>query len=159
VAVSRALRRLLRVRELEEEQLQLALQTAEADVHRLEVALAATVERERRGRRLIEASARGGELHDRMVGIEEMRAADRYRAALKPRVEAARQLVALRRQEFMNKRIERRQAETLIKETEARDLIEAGRRGQQTLDDWYGSKLHRKDDAKAPAVPKDSEPE
>jgi hypothetical protein len=33
----------------------------------------------------------------------------------------------------------------LIEETEARDAIEAGRRSQQDLDDWFGNRRHRKD--------------
>ena len=41
------------------------------------------------------------------------------------------------------KRVERRQAETLIHETEAQEVIESGRRGQQSLDDWYSSRLYR----------------
>jgi hypothetical protein len=53
--------------------------------------------------------------------------------------------VATLREEFLAKRVERRQAETLIKETEARDAIEAGRRSQQNLDDWFGNRMHRKD--------------
>jgi len=53
--------------------------------------------------------------------------------------------VAALREEFLAKRVERRHAETLIKETEARDTIEAGRRSQQNLDDWFGNRMHRKD--------------
>jgi hypothetical protein len=48
-----------------------------------------------------------------------------------------------RREEFLLKRVERRQAETLIQEIEAREAIEDGRRGQQALDDWYSSRLYR----------------
>jgi hypothetical protein len=51
-----------------------------------------------------------------------------------------------RREEYLLKRVERRQAETLIQETEARDAIVDGRRGQQTLDDWYSSRLYRDGD-------------
>jgi len=47
------------------------------------------------------------------------------------------------RQEFLSKRVERLQAETLIKETEAQDAIESGRRSQQVLDDWFRSKQFR----------------
>jgi hypothetical protein len=35
------------------------------------------------------------------------------------------------------KRVERRQAETLIREEEERVKIEEGRRSQQALDDWH----------------------
>jgi hypothetical protein len=48
-----------------------------------------------------------------------------------------------RRQEFLSKRVERRQAETLIAETEAREAIVDGRRTQQSFDDWYSSRLYR----------------
>jgi hypothetical protein len=143
MAVSRALRRLLRIRDLEEGQSRLALESALGELHRLEHALTATVERERRGRRLVGDSARTGQLPDRLAGLEETRSSVRHAAALEPRIEAMGDDVAMLRREFLGKRIERRQAETLIQETEAEDAIAAGRRGQQALDDWYGSRLYR----------------
>jgi hypothetical protein len=82
-------------------------------------------------------------LIDRLAGLEETRAAGRHAAALAPRIaDAELDVIALRR-EFLARRVERRQAETLIRETEARDAVEAGRHGQQALDDWFGNKLHR----------------
>lgn len=143
MTVSPALRRLLRIRDLEEEQSRLALESALGELHRLKHALAATAELSRRGRRLVGASAQTGELPDRLAGLEEMRSATRRVAALAPRIADAELDVAKLRQEFLSKRVERRQAETLIKETEARDAIEAGRRSQQALDDWYRNRLHR----------------
>jgi hypothetical protein len=143
MAVSRALRRLLCIRNLEEEQSRLALESALGELNRLEQALAATFERDRRGRRLVEASARTGQLTDRLAGLEETRSSVRHAAALGPRVEAMEDDVAALRQEFLNKRVERRQAETLIQESEAREAVETGRRGQQALDEWYGSRLYR----------------
>ena len=145
MAVSRALRRLLRIRDIEEEQCRLAVESASATLHRLQHALEATVERGRRGRRLIEASVHSGELPDRLAGLEEIQAAGRHGVALTPRIADAELDVAALREEFLAKRVERRQAETLIKETEARDTIEAGRRSQQNLDDWFGNRMHRKD--------------
>ena len=144
MAVSRALRRLLRIRELEEEQNRLALESASSELNRLENALTATYERERQGRRLVEAGARSNELTDRLAGMEEIRSAGLHAIALGPRIDAKQEEVAACREEFLVKRVERRQAETLIEETEARDAIEAGRRGQQSLDDWYSSRLYRK---------------
>jgi hypothetical protein len=47
------------------------------------------------------------------------------------------------RQAFLLKRVERRQAEALIGETEEREAITAERRGQQSLDDWFRSRLYR----------------
>jgi flagellar biosynthesis chaperone FliJ len=143
MAVSRTLRRLLRIRSVEEEQSRLALESALSEFNRLEHAMTATGERARRGRRLVEASARSGELTDRLAGLEETRAAGRYAAALAPRIADAELNVSARRQEFLSKRVERRQAETLIQEAEAQSAVEAGRRGQQALDDWYGNRLHR----------------
>ena len=143
MTVSRALRRLLRIRSLQEEQSRLTLESALGELHRLEHALTATVDRERRGRSLIQASAQTGELMDRLAGFEETRSAGQHAAALGPRIDGMGEEVTERREEFLLKRVERRQAETLIQETEARNAIEDGRRGQQALDDWYSSRLYR----------------
>lgn len=144
MAVNRALRRLLRIRDLEEEQCRLALEAGLAERSRLQAALDAAAERDRRGRRLITASAHTAELPDRLAGLEEARTARRLATALTPRLAQMDLLVAARRQEYLNKRVERRQAETLIRETEQRDAVEAGRRSQQALDDWYGNRVFRK---------------
>jgi hypothetical protein len=143
MAVSRALRRLFRIRELEEEQGRLALESALGELRDLRNALVAAIVRARNGRRLLANSAHSGELPDRIAGLEETRAADRRAALLGPRIADAELDVVARRQEFLQKRVERRQAEALIRETEALDEAEAGRRNQQTLDDWFGNKLHR----------------
>jgi hypothetical protein len=117
-------------------------------------------DRNRQGRRLIEASARSGELPDRLAGIEEMHAAARYAAVLAPRIQEIQRDVVALRQAFLVKRVERRQAETLIQETEARDAVETGRRDQQGLDDWYRNRMHReelssKSDEASPAASED----
>lgn len=142
MAASRALGRLLRIRDLEEEQCRLALESALGELNRLEDALKATVERERRGRRLVDSSARTGELPDRLAGIEESHAVDRLFAVLEPRIAAKKEDVVARRQEYLSKRIERRQAETLIAESNALEAAEEDRRGQQALDNWYSSRQH-----------------
>lgn len=143
MAASRALRRLLRIRDLEEEQCRLALETALGELNALENAMRATVERERQGRRLVEASARSGELADRLAGIEESHAADRLFAILGARIAAKEDEVAMLRQQFFAKRVERRQAETLIEEAEVEEALDAERRGQQDIDDWYGAREYR----------------
>lgn len=48
-----------------------------------------------------------------------------------------------RREDLLQKRVERRQAETLIQESEAQGTIEAERCSQQALDNWYGSRQYR----------------
>src|SRR5271157_3529620 len=146
MAVSRALRRLLRIRDIQEEQSRLTLESALGELYRLEHALAATIERNRRGRSLVLVSAQTGELTDRLAGLEETRSASLHSAALGPRIDGMEEEVANRRQEFLFKRVERRQGETLIQEAEAQEAIESGRRGQQALDDWYSSRLYREAD-------------
>jgi len=153
MAISRALRRLLRIRNLEEEQSRLAVESALVELRRLEHALRASVERERRGRGLITLSARNGELPDRVAGVTEMRIASAHATALTPRIAESEGEVADLREEFLLRRVERRQAETLIDETEERDAVEAARRGQQTLDDWYGGRLHGEETTRARPEP------
>lgn len=151
--VSRAMRRLLHIRSLEEEQSRLALDSALGDLHRLEAELTATAARDRQGRRLVETSAQTGQLPDRVAGLEETRSATRYAEALEPIIEAKGDEVTDLRQKFLLKRVEHRQAETLIQKTEARDAVEADRHAQQSLDGWYGSRMHREGpEAEAPAA-------
>ncbi len=145
MAVSRALRRLLRVRDLEEEQSRIALESAIGDLRRLEHAQEDTVARDRLGRRLVDTSASSGELTDRLAGLEEQHAAHRFRMALAPRVRDAKQDMDSLREDYLATRVERRQAETLIKEAEARDALEAGRRAQQALDDWFRNRRRREE--------------
>jgi hypothetical protein len=137
VAVARTLRRLLRVLELEEEQAKGALEAALGVLRRLEQVRLAAAARERRGRELVAASARTGEIADRLAGIEEARAARRAAGLLKERFAAAERQAAARREEYLAKRVERRQAETLIKEAEAREALEAARRSQRSNDEWF----------------------
>jgi hypothetical protein len=143
VAVSRALRRLLRIRDIEEEQCRLEVESAQGDLGKLKDAMGVAVHRSGGGRRLVHDSARSGELPDRLAGLEETRAADRRRVALAPRIVDAEQDVVLLREEYLAKRIERRQAETLIEGAEAQEVVESERRGQQGLDDWYRNRMHR----------------
>jgi aspartokinase len=143
VAVSRALRRLLRVRGLEEEQSRLALEASLAELRRMEHALEAAAERDRRGRALVGASARTAEVADRLAGLAESKSAARRAAALAPRIAAGETEVADLRDEFLTRRVERRQADTLIEEAEALEALEAARRGQQALDDWHAARRFR----------------
>lgn len=153
MAVSRALRRLLRVLEIEEDQCRLALESAVSELAHLERSLASVGERDRSGRKLIHTSAQSGELSDRLAGIEETRAAKRRAEALRPRIVDAQSNVESLRQVFLDKRVECRQAETLIRETEARDRLVAGRRSQQALDDWYLNRLHASGHTKSASTP------
>jgi hypothetical protein len=59
---------------------------------------------------------------------------------LVPRIDAKGAEVAVLRQEFLSKRVERRQSETLFQEAEAQQAIKASRHEQQSLDEWYGAR-------------------
>lgn len=135
--VSRALRRLLRLRSLEEEQRRLALEGTMSELRHLEHVFAAEAERERSGRALVTESARTAVLTDRVAGIEEARSAAWRKEAIRPRIaEKAIECVELR-EEFLAKRTERLQTETLIDEAEARDAVESERRDQRAVDEWF----------------------
>jgi hypothetical protein len=145
--VSSALRRLLHVRDIEEEQQRLALESALGELHALERAIAAAHAREHAGRKLLALSVCEGGVADRTAALVEGQSAARCAAALPPRIAAAENSVLRVRQAYLDKRIERRQAQTLIEESEARDAVEASRHNQQTLDETYGAGRHRiKDD-------------
>jgi hypothetical protein len=137
MAVSQAVRRLLRLREIEEEQRAAALESAIGEWKWLEAVQEAARTRERSGRRLVAESAATGELADRLAGVEQTRSAGRHAAAIEPRIRAAEQAVATRRQEFLAKRVERRQVELLIGQAEAEEAQAVERRAQSETDDWF----------------------
>jgi len=147
MAVSRALRRLLRIRELNEDQHRLALEAALRQLDLLEQALAAAEQRGTQGRRAIASSARSGVLDDRLAGLEESRAAGRHTASLAPRIGDSEKDVADLCEQLLAIRVERRQAEALVDEARAREAITAVRRTQQAIDDWFGARRHREKDA------------
>lgn len=140
MAVSRTLKRLLRVLELEEEQCLGVMEEAMAELRRLETALAAAGERSRQARLMVVNSAYSGEFEERLAGLTESAASERLQKALKPHISAAEGFVAEAREAYLAKRIERRQAETLIEEAEAREKVENNRKAQASLDEWYLSK-------------------
>jgi hypothetical protein len=142
MAVSNALRRLLQVRDLEEEQHKLALDSALAELHRLGSALHAARARERTGRALIAASAHSGDAAERVAGIVENEAGHHHAELLTLRRVAAEQRAASLRQEYLAKRVERRQVETVIQEAEAQETIEERRRDQQSADERFGMRHH-----------------
>ena len=143
MAGPRALRRLLRVREIEEEHRRRELEAAMDELRRLERALAAAGERDRGGRLMIAQSATSGEVLDRLAGLEESLAAQRSAGFLGPRTVRGQQEVARLREDFLAKRVGRRQAEHMLESMEARRAIETARRGQQTLDEGHLSQMRR----------------
>jgi flagellar export protein FliJ len=155
MAVSHAMRRLLRVREIEEERSHTALESALAELSRLEAALQSAAERGRRGRRWIASSAGSCETIDRLAGLEESRSAQRHAAVLAPRILEAVAAVESSRVQYLGKRIERRQVEMLLEQAEAREAAAANRRTQQQLDHWFLNSSRR---ARKPTPPSDRQP-
>jgi len=147
MAVSRAMRRLLRLREMEEEARRAALESSLGDLRRLEEARAAARVREHSGRLLLAASVHSGEMTDRLAALEETHAAERHKEALEPRIRETEQCVVSRRRELLAKRLERRQVETLIEEAQTSEAAEEGRRTQRGLDDWFLGRGQRERDA------------
>jgi hypothetical protein len=141
MSVSTAVRRLLLVRGLEETLQRRELQYAQGDLAALELALSAASERQRAGRRLIASAVHSEELCDRLVGMEEVQAGRCSGAVLKPRIHQSALVVEELRNALLDKRVERKQAEALIKAVEAREAIEADRRMQHSLDDWYLTRI------------------
>ena len=128
---------LLRIRKLEEEQAQVILQTAIGELQKLKVARLASMDRGRKGRALVNASAGSGESSDWFVGLEEIRATSRLNEVLSVRITLAESTIVRLREGLMAKRIERCQVETLLEEIDAQDAIRSGRWSQAALDDWH----------------------
>ena len=143
MSVSKALERLLRIRRLEVEQRRLKLEAALARLQVLEHARHEAAEMERQGRARVIESASSGELADRVAGLVQSDAARARMKMLEPRIAAAEIETFDRRREFLEKRVERRQAATLIEQATARDELEQERRIQGTIDDQFATRIHR----------------
>ncbi len=138
--VSRALRRLLQLRLLEEDQSRLALESALAELHRLERALESAAERGRNSRELVRRAACTNDLPDRIAGLEEGRAALRQAVSLEGAICKSRLATDSLRENYQSARVERRQVETLLQEARAAADLDTTRRSQQALDNWFGSR-------------------
>jgi flagellar export protein FliJ len=140
MAGSKGLRRLRDIRQAQEEQSRDAMEASIAELQRLTTALVQARERVGRARMLISSSAHTGKLIDRIAGLEEIRSADRMAKTLAGKVAAAGNRVQQRRQEFLEKRMERRQVEIVYEAMQARDAADVNRKSQLALDDWYSQR-------------------
>jgi hypothetical protein len=145
MGVSRTLQRLRRIRDIEEEQYRLKLESALGELHTLERARDSAGARERAGRQLVGASLESGEVADRQAGLVEAAAGKECGRVLARRIVTSEAQANRLREEFLTKRVERRQAETLIEEEKAMEEVESGRRNQRNLDDWFGSRKQREE--------------
>jgi flagellar biosynthesis chaperone FliJ len=135
--VSKPLRKLLRIRELEEEQVRSALEATLGEANRIGAALEAAAQREKHGRRMVTGSVHTGSVTDRIAGLEENRIVSNMARTLNVRLAAVEQQAAQLREHLLATRVQRKQAETLVEEGKARADAQAEHRRQQNLDDWY----------------------
>lgn len=143
---ARTIERILSILQLQEDESRRALELALAELAQLKLALRATQQRERGGRNLVAASAKSGEIADRIAGMEESRSAARRAAALTFRIRAADDEVAALRQDYLGKRTRRLQAETLAAKERAREAATSLRLSQRAQDDWFLNRLRLNDD-------------
>jgi hypothetical protein len=141
--IARGMQRLLRVLELEEEQRRAQMEETLADLQRLKRALTNAREQEHRGRHMVAEGARANDVVERLAGAEKSRTALRRSTALRPRMAESEKAAGERREKFLEKRIERRQAEAMIERCKAAERAESTRRGQRFLDDWFLSKMRQ----------------
>lgn len=140
MAQARALRRLLRVRDLEEEQCRMAVAATAAELNRLKSMRETALSSGFQGWQMATESAHSGELAARLGAVEQTCAAARVAQLAETRIAQAEAQLSTLREAFLAKRLERRQAETLLKEAEARQAGEEARRMQRAADDWYGAR-------------------
>ena len=131
------LARLLRLRELEEEQCRLQLEAAVGHQRRVGQAREAIVRRQVAVREEFAAQVGLGDSRGRSAMVFEMELAGRRRARVEQRVSEAESAVQRQREEFLERRTGRQQVESLIETARSREEIETARRAQQMLDDWY----------------------
>jgi len=131
---------------LEEEQAQAAMEAALAVLHHLQNQLQHALDREHVGRQLFSMSAQSGDAVDRLAALQEVASGQRSATGLRSRIEQAEQEVVDLREKFLAKRIERKQAETLLRAAEAREVTVLERRMQQSTDDWYLGRMQQRED-------------
>jgi flagellar export protein FliJ len=149
MAAKRVLTQLLRLREIEEEQSRRELEVAIGNQNEMEQELEVARRRQSQGRGRFGSGIADQDAAGRTGGAIEMELASRQHARIQPRLHAAEAEVLRQREEFLLRRMGRRQVETLIENAQAERESEIGRRAQQILDDWYG-RSGRKDDIARP---------
>ena len=131
------LRRLRNLRRIEEQNQASLLESARAELRQIEEALEQARSRRQTGRVLVERSIESGETRDRVIGIEEVACANRVLKVLIRRKHPAEELVERTRAQYLGKRTERCQVESLLRVELERESVAAQRRSQSSLDEWY----------------------
>jgi hypothetical protein len=146
VSVKRVLNRLLRIRELEEEQSRLEFEFAVANRDRVFQARSAAVARQALGRSIFVAEASNRDTAGRTGAVIEMEQARRLLPLIEAHLAPAEAEVERKREAFLERRVARLQVETLESEERLAVREETARRAQQMLDDWYGRRPQKRGD-------------
>jgi len=136
----KAFLRLMRLRELEEEQSRQVLELSVGRHREIQGELAQATSRQAESRAQFVASAGEADTSGRCGAMLEMSFAAQQQHQAQLALQAADLAVATQRAEFLVRRTERRQVETLLRQQRSLLEIETRRRAQQILDDWYGRK-------------------
>lgn len=129
--------RLLLLRRREEELHSQEMTECYGEQRAIEAAIRLSADRVTRAYRLIAASARSGDLTDRVAALAALEIERRAAPALSLRLAAASQAVELARISLKAKRVEVKQVETLLADKGIERARTAARRDQQAMDEWY----------------------
>jgi len=138
MAKRNVLERLWRLRELEEEQSRLELEAQVGERNHIAQQLAEAIAGAARSRGEFVARLGDSDTAGRTGALVELEQGRRRQTAIRPQLDNAEAAVELRREEFLARRTTRRQVETLLDREREAARVEAARRAQQMLDDWYG---------------------
>jgi len=136
------LRRVLRLRRLLEEQTQQELERRSAEVRRLENAAGEQRTRARRARgEALRQLTSGGA--DWLVEVADAEILAWKSARLRSQAESRLPELEAARTALLERRVERRQVETLVTEAAAAGALDESRREQRRIDDWFQSRAAR----------------
>jgi hypothetical protein len=131
------LRRLCEIRRIEEQIQASFLESAKAELLQIDTALEEAYIRKRTGQALAKDGIRNGRAADRVTGFEEIAGATRISQFLTTRKVLAEKYVVKVREEYLLKRAERCQVESLLRKEAERELYAVQKRSQSALDEWY----------------------
>ncbi len=137
---AKVLERLLRLRELEEEQQRFALETVVVERNRSAARLALSLSVQAETRQSYTERIEADDPPGRLDATLRLANSLKESAYCQWQWEATDRAVAAAQEQYFAQRLLRRQAETLVEEQRRKANVEATRRAQQMLDDWYGRK-------------------
>lgn len=152
MSVAPTLIRLQSIRRAEEQQCRTMLDAAAAELDKFREMLASLKERLRRSRALITASVRTGVVEDRLAALGEDVLLGSLTRVLAAKIVDAEQCVLQARSQLLDKRIERRQVETLLEAVRLQAGIDESRKSQSAMDEWFRARAARERHAPDPPV-------